>query len=188
MSRRGENIFKRKDGRWEGRFIADRRADGKAVYRSVYAHTYAECSEKLKQAKCSGIAVKSGNVKTVNELFGAWLDSRRSCIKITSYSNYLNMFNSYVSSGIGSCKVDRVHSDTINRLTSDLLEHGGKSNKGLSPKTVHDVMAMMNSVFEYGRKEYGFSNPCENVSLPSYDTKEMRSGRTMRKQRHISLK
>ena len=91
MSRRGENIFKRKDGRWEGRFIADRRADGKAVYRSVYAHTYAECSEKLKQAKCSGIAVKSGNVKTVNELFGAWLDSRRSCIKITSYSNYLKL-------------------------------------------------------------------------------------------------
>ena len=31
MSRRGENIFKRKDGRWEGRYVADRSADGNDV-------------------------------------------------------------------------------------------------------------------------------------------------------------
>lgn len=31
MPRKGENIFKRADGRWEGRFIKDHIA-GKAVY------------------------------------------------------------------------------------------------------------------------------------------------------------
>ena len=32
MSKRGENIYKRKDGRWEGRYIKERSADGKARY------------------------------------------------------------------------------------------------------------------------------------------------------------
>ena len=36
MSKRGENIYKRKDGRWEGRYIKERSADGKAKYAYVY--------------------------------------------------------------------------------------------------------------------------------------------------------
>ena len=32
MPRRGENIYKRKDGRWEGRYIRGRTPAGKAEY------------------------------------------------------------------------------------------------------------------------------------------------------------
>lgn len=35
MPKRGENIYKRKDGRWEGRYITGRKPDGKAAYRSI---------------------------------------------------------------------------------------------------------------------------------------------------------
>ena len=28
MARRGENIYKRKDGRWEGRYVKGKRANG----------------------------------------------------------------------------------------------------------------------------------------------------------------
>lgn len=47
MSRRGDNIRKRKDGRWEGRYISMRDLNGKAIYRSVYGKTYNEVKEKL---------------------------------------------------------------------------------------------------------------------------------------------
>ncbi|MFR1369236.1 MAG: hypothetical protein ACLSA0_03290 [Eisenbergiella massiliensis] len=40
MARKGENIYKRKDGRWEGRYGAGRLPDGRARYRSVYGKTY----------------------------------------------------------------------------------------------------------------------------------------------------
>ena len=53
MPRRGENIRKRKDGRWEGRYIAERKSDGRAVYRSVYAASYTEVRKKLAEAKQS---------------------------------------------------------------------------------------------------------------------------------------
>ena len=51
MSRKGENIYKRKDGRWEGRYIKARTPQGKAVYGcSVYASTYNEVRKKRSQA------------------------------------------------------------------------------------------------------------------------------------------
>ena len=42
LPKTGENIYKRKDGRWEARFISGRKPDGCAKYTSVYARTYAE--------------------------------------------------------------------------------------------------------------------------------------------------
>ena len=41
MSRKGENIYKRKDGRWEGRYIKSHE-NGKAHYGYVYGKTYKE--------------------------------------------------------------------------------------------------------------------------------------------------
>ena len=46
MARRGENIYKRKDGRWEGRYKSGVRADGTARYSSIYGKTYAEVKGK----------------------------------------------------------------------------------------------------------------------------------------------
>ena len=46
MPRRGENIYKRNDGRWEGRYIRCRTPEGRAQYGYVYAATYSACREK----------------------------------------------------------------------------------------------------------------------------------------------
>ncbi len=47
MSRRGDNIHKRKDGRWEGRYKSGIKDDGTSAYRSVYGKTCTECKNKL---------------------------------------------------------------------------------------------------------------------------------------------
>jgi len=51
MARRERNVFKRKDGRYEARYIKCRDENGKARYGSVYAKTYAEVKVKLDKAK-----------------------------------------------------------------------------------------------------------------------------------------
>ncbi|MCX4298218.1 MAG: AP2 domain-containing protein [Lachnospiraceae bacterium] len=51
MSKRGENIRKRSDGRWEGRFSVKDPMTGKRKDKSVYAGTYAEAKEKLAEIK-----------------------------------------------------------------------------------------------------------------------------------------
>ena len=47
MSKEGANIYKRKDGRWEGRYIKGRAPNGKAIYGYVYADSYQAAKEKL---------------------------------------------------------------------------------------------------------------------------------------------
>ena len=48
MARKGENIYKRKDGRWEGRYKSGCSEDGKTKYSSVYGRSYTEVREKVK--------------------------------------------------------------------------------------------------------------------------------------------
>ena len=46
MSKRGENITKRKDGRWEARVLKGYNQDGRAIYKSLYAPSYSEVKAK----------------------------------------------------------------------------------------------------------------------------------------------
>ena len=50
MSKRGDNIHKRKDGRWEGRYKKGRKPNGTIKYGSVYGKTYGEVKKKLQKA------------------------------------------------------------------------------------------------------------------------------------------
>ena len=47
MAKHGENIYKRKDGRWEARVIKGYDVNGKALYSYVYGRTYREAKEKI---------------------------------------------------------------------------------------------------------------------------------------------
>lgn len=48
---KGENIFKRKDGRWEARYIKSRDITGKIQYGFCYGKTYREAKEKVTKKK-----------------------------------------------------------------------------------------------------------------------------------------
>ena len=43
---KGENIFRRRDGRWEARYIKGRELSGKIKYGYCYGKTYREAKEK----------------------------------------------------------------------------------------------------------------------------------------------
>ena len=49
MPRKGENIHKRKDGRWEARYIKGYGKDGKAVYGYVFGKSYLEAKRKRQE-------------------------------------------------------------------------------------------------------------------------------------------
>lgn len=46
MSRKGENIFYRKDGRWEARYVKEEVENKKYKYGYVYGKTYMEVKQK----------------------------------------------------------------------------------------------------------------------------------------------
>lgn len=47
MAKRGENIHKRRDGRWEGRYIKGRIAEGKPVWGYLYGYAYGIVKDNL---------------------------------------------------------------------------------------------------------------------------------------------
>ena len=46
MARKETNIYKRKDGRWEARYVKEIGLDGKKRYGSVYGASYTEAQQK----------------------------------------------------------------------------------------------------------------------------------------------
>lgn len=171
MSRRGDNIHKRSDGRWEGRYISGRNEQGKAVYRSVYARTYADCSEKLKLARCNLLPVSKP--MTVDELFTEWHLSRKNKVKQSTYANYKTLYKNYLCERFGSMRVDAMNSFMLNRFVDDMLTNGGKRGLGLSTVTVQTVMILLKSVLEYGEIEYELPNAAKHILLPKTQTAEI---------------
>ncbi len=53
MTKTGENIYKRKDGMLEARYIASYNGNGKAKYKYLYAKTYTDVKAKLVLSKFS---------------------------------------------------------------------------------------------------------------------------------------
>ena len=73
MARHGENIHKRKDGRWEGRYIKGRSETGKAIWGYVYAYSYVDAKTALirKKVKAADYTVPLGAQElTFSVLFG----------------------------------------------------------------------------------------------------------------------
>ena len=50
---KGENIFKRRDGRWEARYIKGRELSGRIIYGFCYGRTYREAKEKVTRCKAA---------------------------------------------------------------------------------------------------------------------------------------
>ena len=102
MARKGENIRKRKDGRWEGRYTSH--STGSARVHSVYARTYREAKAKLIAAKetvnaaetvkstvtgSAGASLKQdGEKRCFDSIAKGWLEKVRQTKKHSTYIKY----------------------------------------------------------------------------------------------------
>ena len=154
MPRKGENIYKRKDGRWEGRFIKNYRPGGKAIYGYVYGYTYKEAKEKLYAASVGAsprIDAKA-NPSTFADLSEKWMEGRKLRVKESTYNKYYNLLYGYVIPYIGNIRVDAITYETIERLCQELLQNGGKQKQGLSRKTVADVISIVKNIMRFSQQ------------------------------------
>ena len=171
MSRRGENIFKRKDGRWEGRYKSGYSETGKTKYSSVYARTYLECSQKLQSAKRRTYVYTSSI--TFDKLFEQWLESRKNRVKKSTHMNYRTLYENHIRPKFADVSPDKITVFMINQYISELLESGGKHSSGLSENTVQAVVIILKSIFKYGEINLDISNPAKNISLPKTEFHEV---------------
>ena len=98
MARRGENIYKRKDGRWEGRYIKGRNPNNKAIYGYIYGSTYRDVKNKLQMKKLMVLEAdtSSDNSILLSNAANAWLKSMAPRFKESTKIKYHNLLTMYI--------------------------------------------------------------------------------------------
>ena len=169
MPRRGENIYKRIDGRYEGRYKCGKKENGKTQYKSVYAKTYTECKNRLIKAK-SEIEQNKQTVKltmTVKALCLNWLNDISISVKVSTINTYERIAEKHLLNKIGNIRVCDVSVEMLNNLIKEKL------SSALSPRTVMNIVYVMKAIFKYAEKIYGTKNPAAFVIVPKVDKSEI---------------
>lgn len=148
MPRRGENIYKRKDGRWEARYVKEIALDGTKKYGSVYAKTYREVKDKQRIKINQPLGNTAKCAETVGELMNEWLDSCKSRLKISSYWKYQTIVKNHISKQLGKLPLKCVSAHTIAQFSDSL------SAEHLSAETVNQILIVLGMSFKYARERY----------------------------------
>lgn len=73
MCRHGENIYKRRDGRYEGRYIIGKNAQGKTRFGYVYGYQYTEVRRKLAERKAATASLEIGSSAHLQITLREWM-------------------------------------------------------------------------------------------------------------------
>ena len=144
---KGENIFKRKDGRWEARYIKGYELSGKIRYGFCYGKTYREAKEKVTKIKAAALAGMLAPV-TSRRRFAyycdEWLRSKRTRVKEATYIKYETMLERHIKPRLGGCFPQGITAALAEEFSRELL-----FEEELAPKTVHDILVVLGSVLKY---------------------------------------
>lgn len=175
MPRRGDNIRKRKDGRWEARYTRDDCGDDAKKYGSVYGRTYQEAKEKRDLIIKQGHQQKplSGGLM-FKDILEAWQDSNRVRLKEASISRYQNLIDTHILPELGSKRMGKLSATEINRFLATKLEKGRLDGTGgLSTSYVRSITLVISSAIRFGAAEHLCSPLSSPITKPSPSKREL---------------
>lgn len=156
MPRKGENIYKRKDGRWEARYRKEMSVNGKVVYGYLYARTYREVKGKLYNVlseKQEYVEKNTSDSEIFLEIALEWFDYVQIRVKESTGNKYERILNKYILPVYGQKKTECITHEFIENGCNRLLQSGGKKGTGLSPKTVSDILSVLRSILKFAGKK-----------------------------------
>lgn len=170
---KGENIFKRKDGRWEARYIKGYELSGKIKYGFCYGKTYKEAKEKV--TKCKAAAVNGQEVPRTNarHRFGfycdEWLRTNKNKLKESTFIKYSTILDRHIKPKLGGCYPLGITSGLIEGFAEELMVVDK-----LAPKSIKDILMVLHSILKYTAKKFPGTFPMVEVNYPRETKKEMR--------------
>ena len=169
---RGENVFQRKDGRYEARYIKGRRADGRPLYGFCYGRTYEEAKGKADRAREEiGQAKKpeAGQRPDMACFCDRWLSANSARLKPSSRAKYRTDIENHIKPFFGEKLPGEILPEEIDGFTRSLL-----TGKGLSPKTVRSILTLFHSILSYTGKRSGGKLPDVEITYPKSFRKNTR--------------
>lgn len=171
MSKRGENIYLRKDKRWEGRYKKGYASDGRTLYGYVYGKTYTEVKAKLVAQKATVSDPTLPQNATLGTVSRQWLHRQQIIAKESTYANYDTIVCKQIVPALGHLPLSRINAAVLDQFTKTKLCDGRlHSVGGLSAKYVRDILAVLRSILAFGSQLYGHSVPYRLSGLPRVES------------------
>lgn len=157
MSRRGENIRKRKDGRWEGRYLKYNTSLQKKIYISVYAPTYTEVRKKLLYAKtCNQNACEENYARsyTVGQIYVEWIAEVKQNCKYSTFVKYSSVYCKYMQIPLEGILIEELSNEIIKQKVIQSLINCEQQRESLCKS----IYCVINQMVSYSAEKYGTAN------------------------------
>ena len=150
MARRGENIRKRKDGRWEGRYIKARTPEGKIQWGYVYGTAYAEVKRVLIQRKAeAGFYNLNQTDLTFEVLSEVWLCSLKNAIKESTYAHYSYTLHKYLLPVLSKVPVASLEESFLEQAMQQIIAPIDAAHKPLGNSSARECLSMLRRICKY---------------------------------------
>ena len=149
MARKGENIYKRKDGRWEARYIVSHDEKGHVKYRSVYGKTYTGAKKKRQDAvlKLSEMdyeeQAKAGTVESVAR---AWIKDCSHKWKESTKCRYQEKLDIYILPHFGKREFSDISTAEVESFISMIQSEGMSGRDPVSSGTARSVLTVLKQI------------------------------------------
>lgn len=162
MAKRGNNIYHRADGRWEGRYYCK----GSHKYKSVYGKSYTEAKEKLDKLRSEVLVPSARCILLVSDIMKMWLEAHKPSIKESSYAVYRHKLEKHIIPYFEKMKYNRLDLGEISKFITD------KFSDGLSAKYISDMVIMIKGAAKWAEITHNYANLIKNADLPKKKIKE----------------
>lgn len=166
MARRGENIRKRKDGRWEARYQKGRKADGSIQYGYIYAKKYADAKKlrnemlaALKEEPVIPTDTKEEEI-LLNDLFDQWESDVRNQVRKSSYCFYETILEHHLRPYFGKLPVNQLNTTTTQEFIIS------KQNENLSTTYIRSIMVLFQTILKSVQIQYQWAFQIPALQLP----------------------
>ena len=146
MAKRGENVWHRKDGRWEARYVRGYNS-GRAVYGYVYAKTYADVKQlqwEAIQRFGFGITEPYPGEVTFDMMAEEFMFQKKYLVKQSTLACYRSKLDARLKPYWGPLGIAKISSSAVSRYIDYLF-----TEYHLAAKTVKDIAVLLEAILDY---------------------------------------
>ncbi len=168
MGRRGENIRKRKDGRWEARVVQGRPLRGRTNYKYFYGRSYQEVKRKKKAflEECSALSPNeelplspdnAARKLLFREVAARWLATKKTVVKESTFVCYTIMLEKHILPALGERPASEITSSLLSAFLKKQKSNGRLRGGALSNKTLSDMKAILMQILRFAKGQSAIS-------------------------------
>lgn len=170
MPRHGENIYKRKDGRYEGRYVVGKTESGKTRFGYVYGRQYKQVKQRLLERKAQHCQRFAQGAMRLTDLLSLWMKSEvYGGVKEASFRAYQALIRRHLLPRLGFVPL----ASLTTAMVCDLI--AAMEAAGLSYSTIKGAFRLLNAALRFAVEEGMIArNPCRRIRIQQKERPEQR--------------